>query len=107
MVEVGMRMKDVRDGQAELPHLVENALRRSSGIDDDGLPGEGIADDRAIASERWNRECFSNQRSHIACYRSTIFRRKQRTLTKLLIANRPDHFRIIEDPITPLSPEPD
>ena len=52
MVEVGMGVENVADGESELVHLVENSLVRSTGIDDDRLLRHRIANDGAIAAER-------------------------------------------------------
>lgn len=45
MVEVRMRMKKMRDGEAKLFYFSEDTLRRASWIDDDSLLRDGIADD--------------------------------------------------------------
>ena len=45
MVEVGMGVENVADGEAELVHLVENSLVRSTRIDHDGLLRHWITND--------------------------------------------------------------
>ena len=45
MIEVGMGVENVADGESELVHFVENPLVRPTGIDDDGLLRHWIADD--------------------------------------------------------------
>ena len=60
MVEVGVGVKDMRDGQSELVHLVENSLVRSTRIDHDRLLCHRIADDRAIATKGRDGKGFSD-----------------------------------------------
>ena len=64
MVEVGVGVKNVADGESELVHLVENSLVRSTGIDDDGLLRHWISNDRTIATQWRDGKCFSNHRRH-------------------------------------------
>lgn len=52
VIEVGVRVKNLGHGQTELPNLMKDPFRRSSGVYDDGLFAHGIADDRAIAAKR-------------------------------------------------------
>ena len=60
MVEVGVGVKDMRDRQSELVHLVENSLVRSTRIDHDRLLRHRIADDRAIATKGRDGKGFSD-----------------------------------------------
>jgi len=57
-------VKDMRDRQSQLLHLLENSLMRSTRIDHDGLLRHWIADDRAITAKRRNGECFPNNSGH-------------------------------------------
>jgi len=107
MIEMGVRVEDMCDGQTQLTHFLEYALGGSAGIDDDGSLRNSVADYGAVAPERRHRKCFSNKRGHTtACYRSRSLRRKQRPVFRVRTADRPDHFRVIDGPISPLPPEP-
>src|SRR5262245_61729481 len=64
MVEVGMSVKDMRDRQSKLTHLVENSLVGSTRIDHDRLLCHWIADDRTIAPKRRDGKGFSNHGRH-------------------------------------------
>jgi hypothetical protein len=66
MVEVGMGVKDMCDRQTKLLHLAQNPFMRAARIDHDRLFRHRIADDRAIATERWDGKCFSDHRWHHA-----------------------------------------
>jgi hypothetical protein len=66
MVEMRMGVKDMRDCQAKLLHLLEDSLVRATGIDDDSLLRHRIADDRAIAAKGRDGECFSDHGGHDA-----------------------------------------
>ena len=64
MVEVGMGVENVADGESELVHLVQDPLVRSTGIDDDGLLRHWIANDRTIATKGRDGKGFSNHDGH-------------------------------------------
>src|SRR6266513_1351085 len=64
MVEVGMGVENVADGESELMHLVENSLVRPTGIDDDGLLRHWIADDRTVATKGRDGKGFSDHGGH-------------------------------------------
>ena len=64
MVEVGMGVENVADGESELVHLVENSLVRSTRIDNDGLLCHWISNDRTIATKGRDGKCFSNHDGH-------------------------------------------
>ena len=64
MVEVGMGVKNVADGESELVHLVENSLVCSTGIDHDGLLRHWIANDRTIATKGRDGKGFSDDDRH-------------------------------------------
>lgn len=65
VIEMGMGMENHGDRQAELLHFMENTFVGSTRIDNDRLLRQGIADDRAIASQGRDGKRFSNQRSHV------------------------------------------
>ena len=64
MIEVGMGMEDMADGESELSDFVENLFVGPAGINHDGLLRHRIADDRTVASKRRDREGFANQCGH-------------------------------------------
>src|SRR4029079_5758963 len=64
MIEVGISMENMADGQSELVQLVENSLRRSTRIDHDCLLRHRISNDRAIATEGRDGKGFSNHGRH-------------------------------------------
>ena len=45
MIEVGVGVENVADGESELVQLVENSFGRPTGIDDDRLLRHWISDD--------------------------------------------------------------
>src|SRR5439155_18235434 len=56
MVEVGVRVHDGGDRQAQLLQLLQDARGVAARIHHDGLLGRWVADDRAIASQGRHRE---------------------------------------------------
>ena len=64
MVEVGMGVENVANGESELMQFMENSFVRSTGIDHDRLFCYRISNDRTITTEGWNGEGFSNHRRH-------------------------------------------
>lgn len=64
MIEVGVRVENRGDRQPELPDLAQDALVGATRIDDDGLPCDGISQDRAIASERRHGKRFPDEVGH-------------------------------------------
>src|SRR5437868_7870087 len=64
MIEVGVSMENMADGESELVQLVENSLRRSTRIDYDCPLRHWISNDRAITTEGRDGKCFSNHRRH-------------------------------------------
>src|SRR5262245_18299856 len=64
VIDMGMGVQNAHDGQTKLLNFLKDSICRSSWVDDNGLLGHRIADDRAIAAERGDREGFANQSCH-------------------------------------------
>ncbi len=64
MVEVGMGVENVADGESELVHLVEDSLVRATGIDHDRLLRHWISNDRTIATKGRDGKGFSDDGRH-------------------------------------------
>ena len=64
MVEMGVGVEDMADGESELLDFMKNLFGRPAGIDHDGLLRDWIGDDRAVASQGRDREGSPNQHGH-------------------------------------------
>ena len=67
MIEVGVGVENVADGESELVHFMQNSFGRSTGINDDRLLRHWISDDRTVTPEGWDGKCFSNHGRHDRC----------------------------------------
>ena len=64
VIKMGVSVQNHRHGQSERLNLPEDPVRRSPGIHNYGLFGQGIADDRTIAAERGHGKGFANESCH-------------------------------------------